>query len=521
MGTRARAIAFLALLLMALAPFADVPSAAVSARGMARVSTGSPRHVARPTSRQRSAVSRPRSSGTRQITQYLGSRRRVVSVRRHRLHHRIVRQPRREPGTRYAYALELFMIKAPEFDQTPLPPDQAKKLANAFNCGNADHIPARALVRAGVAQYYPMRGGIFWRREPVKYIVVHSTETGIPLNAKRVIDSWTSMGRRHPGAQYVVDRDGTIYQAVDPDLATVHVNIFKTLPGINNDNSIGIEMVHSGRQTYTPEQRTSVIRLVHYLQDRYKVSDESVITHRYAQQGDHTDPVAFSWDNFLRDKSRFRSLATASRMSRMVDEAETAWRDEVPSTATTYLQIHTTLPPNPALSVADPPKPELVRAAEVRPLAAPSLAPALSEAVGDPACADPAPPPAMAREPDAPTAPSRSATADSLAQPSLRGEIEVHPKTAGLLLNAPVGSADSTPEGQTPVDAIAPSPAEAPGEVAAPSPAPAPEEATATAVTPPISKEPAAIPDAAPAEPTEQPASVEYFLHQPTAVGPR
>ena len=93
------------------------------------------------------------------------------------------------------------------------------------------------------------------------------------------------MGIRHPGAQYVVDRDGAIYQAVDPELATVHINIFKTLPGINNDNSIGIEMCHTGKQDYPEPQRRSVSKLVTYLQERYKVPDENIVTHRYAQQG--------------------------------------------------------------------------------------------------------------------------------------------------------------------------------------------------------------------------------------------
>jgi hypothetical protein len=112
----------------------------------------------------------------------------------------------------------------------PLPEDSAREVVSAFNRGTADSYPARTLVRAGIAKYHPLHGGIYWRREPIKYIVMHSTETGIPISATHVIEGWSSMGMRHPGAQYVVDRDGTIYQAVDPDLATVHVNIFKTLP---------------------------------------------------------------------------------------------------------------------------------------------------------------------------------------------------------------------------------------------------------------------------------------------------
>jgi hypothetical protein len=412
------------------------------------------------------------------------------------------------------------MTKAPDFDRSPLKPDQARAVANAFKSGAADHIPARALVRAGVARYYAMRGGIFWRREPVSYLVVHSTETGIPLDAKRVIDSWSSMGRRHPGAQYVVDRDGTIYQAVDPDLGTVHLNIFKTLPGINNDNSIGIEMVHTGRQPYTAEQRTAVICLVHYLQDRYKVSDDSVITHRFAQQGDHTDPVAFNWDNFLKDKQRFRTMAIAGRMSRMVDEAETAWQQEIPSATTTYLQIHTTLPPNPTLEASDSAGSD-AWASERRSATAAGAITAEPEEPSDLLTVGSAPLPAMARQHG--NSQSRP-SASSASQPSLRGEIEVDPKTAGQLLRTPI---ETAVPGQERPGAVTPDWSESP-EQAHSSPAgeqPAAPAAATSAAQPAETQpatapqQPAAMPELAPGESPRDPEPLEYFIHQPTPVG--
>lgn len=234
------------------------------------------------------------------------------------------------------------MMRPPEFDQSPLSQEQSMEIRSNFENGLADEVPARSLVRAGVVKYHPLRGGIFWRREPVKYIIVHSTEPGIPLSAVRIIESWSSMGRRHPGAQYVVDRDGSIYQAVDPDLATVHINIFKTLPGINNDNSIGIEMCHTGRQDYPHELRQSVIRLVNYLQQRYKVADENIITHRYAQQGDHTDPVNFDFPGFLQAKNNFKNKAIAAKMKDMTQEGKTWEPGELPPPST-YLQPHTSV----------------------------------------------------------------------------------------------------------------------------------------------------------------------------------
>lgn len=298
--------------------------------------------------RATSSKSSSRSRTKHTVTMYSGKHRRTVAVAGSRRSSRSRgRRGRRHviaaPKTRYAYPLTMFLWSAPHFDHTPLDDALKQKIRYAFLAGTADKYPARSLVRAELVEHYPLRGGIFYRRESVKYVIVHSTETGIPMGGKRVIDSWSSVGRRHAGAQYVVDRDGAIYQSVDPDLATVHVNIFKTLPGINNDNSVGIEMVHTGAQTYTPEQKASVIRLVSYLQDRYKVSDENVITHRYAQQGDHTDPVAFDWDRFLRDKASFRRQAVVAKMNDMVDEAGKWWNQNVPG-APIYQRLEKLLP---------------------------------------------------------------------------------------------------------------------------------------------------------------------------------
>lgn len=237
------------------------------------------------------------------------------------------------------------MMRAPEQDFSPLSGDETSIVHQAFQSGTAENYSPQHLVKAGVAHFYPLRGGIYRRREGVRYIIVHSTETGVPQESRRVIDSWSSAGRRHPGAQFCVDRDGTIWESVDPEYATVHVNIFKTLPGINNDNSIGIEMCHAGKQTYPAEQRTSVTRLVAYLQDRFNVANENVITHRYAQQGDHTDPVAFDFEEFLDIKNAFRNRALAMKRQNGVPTPAAVTAMPEPPTASVYLEMHKTLKP--------------------------------------------------------------------------------------------------------------------------------------------------------------------------------
>lgn len=282
-----------------------------------------------------------RSSGRYHVSSRSG-RHHLARGRGHQHHHAVAHAAAKP---RYAYPIGLFMRSAPSFDSTPFDGELAGQVSYAFDKGLADSYPARSLVRAGVVKFHPLHGGIFWRREPVKYIVMHSTETGVPVSAWRVIEGWSGMGLRHPGAQYVVDRDGTIYQAVDPDLATVHVNIFKTLPGINNDNSIGIEINHTGSQDYPAAQMASVNKLVVYLQHRYNVMDDNIITHRYAQQGDHTDPVNFDWGGFIANKNSLRNQAIAYRENHIKDDAR-RWRRDVEVPINTYLKPHSEMGDN-------------------------------------------------------------------------------------------------------------------------------------------------------------------------------
>lgn len=302
----------------------------------------------------------------------------VVARGKHHVRHAVAHAA---PKTRYAYPIGIFMRNPPSFDRTPLDAQNANNIASAFESGSADVYAARVLVRAGVVKYHPLRGGIFWRREPVKYIIMHSTETGVPVPAVNVIESWSSMGIRHPGAQYVVERDGTIYQAVDPDLATVHINIFKTLPGINNDNSIGIEMCHTGSQNYPQAQLRAVTRLVGYLQNRYNVADDNIITHRYAQQGDHTDPVNFDWNGFIASKNSFRNQAIAYRSSKIKDEAK-KWKREVEVPINTYMKPHTQIS-KPVPSNVELPVPEIAAPPVER--VAPRLVPAVIQSNYGPA----------------------------------------------------------------------------------------------------------------------------------------
>lgn len=187
----------------------------------------------------------------------------------------------------------------------------ANAAAQAFLHGTAGQYSFTQLVNQRVFISYPLKGSVFKRQGAVKYVILHSTETASPADAKRVIQSWNNRGTRHPGAQFVVDRDGAIYGAADPDLATVHINTSKTLPGYTNDNSVGIEIVRAGKQQYTRTQLQSVTCLVAYLQQRYSVGNSNVTTHGHVQPSDRSDPVHFDLVAFGRNKAHLQKDAIA------------------------------------------------------------------------------------------------------------------------------------------------------------------------------------------------------------------
>jgi len=109
---------------------------------------------------------------------------------------------------------------------------------------------------------------------------------------------------------------------------------------LNNDDSVGIEMCHTGKQDYPPSQVDSVTKLVVYLQNRYHVPDSNVVTHRYAQQGDHTDPVNFDFEQFLASKNQFKNQALAFRFRDLTRDALTWLPPDLMPPADNFLQMH-------------------------------------------------------------------------------------------------------------------------------------------------------------------------------------
>lgn len=139
-----------------------------------------------------------------------------------------------------------------------------------------------------------------------KYIMLHDTE--MAENAKTVINAWKNQGTG-VAAHFVVDRDGTIIQAVDMDTITHHAgyggpgNFDAKFDVGNNDGkgngddlvgtqplsgytsygmnsySIGIEMCHKNGETYPEAQLKALDNLIAYI-DKYYGFKATIIDHK-------------------------------------------------------------------------------------------------------------------------------------------------------------------------------------------------------------------------------------------------
>ncbi|MBS1957033.1 MAG: N-acetylmuramoyl-L-alanine amidase [Cyanobacteria bacterium SZAS-4] len=204
-----------------------------------------------------------------------------------------------------------YLWNAPNGETSLLDEETKAMIDRQFHKGNSQEYSTPSLIQANVFAYCPLHGGVFKRHSAVKNIILHSTETAREADAQRVISSWNNKGLRHAGAQFVVDRNGVIYCTADPEYGTTHVDNRRTRNGVNNDNSIGIEIVRTGTQEYSAAQMNSVVCLVRYLQNRFTVADNHVLGHGQVQPSDRSDPVNFNWQAFAADKQALTGTAYA------------------------------------------------------------------------------------------------------------------------------------------------------------------------------------------------------------------
>lgn len=133
-----------------------------------------------------------------------------------------------------------------------------------------------------------------YKGNSIKYIVVHGT--GAPRGTDTALDNATyfSDGNRGASAHYFVDSKD-IYQSVEDFNGAWHVGDGANAYGINNQNSLGVEMCCTNFD-YAAETVKNTIELVKYLQAKYNVPDERVVRHYDASR--KVCPAYFASNNW-------------------------------------------------------------------------------------------------------------------------------------------------------------------------------------------------------------------------------
>lgn len=144
----------------------------------------------------------------------------------------------------------------------------------------------------------------YFNTNNIQYIVIH--DVGAKSTAKNNVD-YFSGGNRGASAHYFVD-DTSIWQSVEDKHGAWHCGDGGNKYGINNQNSIGIEMcLPSGTVTAKTEQNT--LELVKYLMAKYNVSASKVVRHYDASR--KNCPAQFNLDGKWTRWNAFKAKLTA------------------------------------------------------------------------------------------------------------------------------------------------------------------------------------------------------------------
>ena len=109
-------------------------------------------------------------------------------------------------------------------------------------------------------------------RKSTRYIVIHSTESGLRSGLR------TLSRRGH--SNYLVARNGTIYRILDKRYRSNHagLSMWNGLRDISS-HSIGIELVGYHNDAFTPSQYSSLKWLIEVMQRVYRIPDRNVLEH--------------------------------------------------------------------------------------------------------------------------------------------------------------------------------------------------------------------------------------------------
>jgi N-acetylmuramoyl-L-alanine amidase len=127
-----------------------------------------------------------------------------------------------------------------------------------------------------------------------EYLIIH--DTGNSTDSDEANANYFCGGQRNSSAHYFVDDDSTT-QLVLEDNCAFHVGDGKNAYGINNRNSIGIELCRVN-DTITETTENNAIELVKYLMNKYNIPIDKVCRHWDASR--KSCPEAFMANDWAR-----------------------------------------------------------------------------------------------------------------------------------------------------------------------------------------------------------------------------
>ncbi len=103
----------------------------------------------------------------------------------------------------------------------------------------------------------------------IKYIAVHCTAGPATQTTKAIKDYWkNNLGWKSVGYHYLINADGTIEQLADENEITNGVAGFNSIT-VNISYKGGVDASNKPKDTRTPQQKESILKLLKELRKRY------------------------------------------------------------------------------------------------------------------------------------------------------------------------------------------------------------------------------------------------------------
>lgn len=127
----------------------------------------------------------------------------------------------------------------------------------------------------------------------IKYIILHYTGMKNQRLAIERLQSKVAKVSTH----YLISKKGTIYQMVEDKNVAWHAGKSKWGKDINlNNESIGIEIVNTGKEAFPKAQIKQLLRLLKILSKKHKIKNKNILGHSDIAPDRKQDPgPLFPW----------------------------------------------------------------------------------------------------------------------------------------------------------------------------------------------------------------------------------